>query len=311
MAPPARRPGEALVRIHRVGICGSDWHAWEGHQPNYTYPRVIGHELSCEVLEAPANDRGIRVGDFCAVEPHLTCGVCPPCRLGRPNCCDSMQVLGVHVDGGMGGLMAVPVERLYKSDQLSLDELSLVETLTIGAHAVARSGLVAGEEVLIVGAGPIGLSVLQFALSAGASARVVEKVEFRRLFARRFGVEVLDENDRSSAFVVFDATGDRDAIQTSFERVRTAGRLVLVGQFLGPVTFEHTPLIRRELTVIAARNSHHQFPRVIGMIERGEIDATPWITPCGTLAEVPEIFPVLAGHKEYIKAVFEVQDSDV
>jgi 2-desacetyl-2-hydroxyethyl bacteriochlorophyllide A dehydrogenase len=311
VAPVAPKPGEALVRIHRVAICGSDWHAYEGNQPNYSFPRVIGHELSCEVLEVPANSRGIRVGDRCAIEPHFSCGVCRPCRLNRPNCCEDMKVFGVHVDGGMQGLAAVPVERLYESDRLSYDALSLVEFLTIGAHAVARSGLVAGDEVLVVGAGPIGLSVLQFALAAGASARIIEKVAFRREFARRFGVEVLPEYDGRQAPIVFDATGDEEAIKASFGRVSPAGRLVLVGQFLGMIPFDHTLLMRRELTVLMSRNSHHQFPRVIGMMERGEIPVDPWITCRMPLAAVPDVFGELAGHKNYIKAVFEVQDSDV
>jgi len=313
VVPPvtSRQPHEALVRIHRIAICGSDWHAWEGHQPNYSYPRIIGHELSCEVLEAPPNDRGIRPGDRCAVEPHLTCGVCRPCRLGRPNCCEQMKVLGVHVDGGMQGLATVPVERLYKSDKLSYDQLALVEFLTIGAHAVARANLVAGEDVLVMGAGPIGLAVLQYALMSGATARIVEKVEFRRRFAGRFGVDVLAEFDGRTASVVFDATGDEESLKTSFEKVSPAGRLVLVGQFLGLIPFDHTLLMRREMTVMMSRNSHHQFPRVIGMIERGEIDVAPWITSRMPLADVPNVFGELATHKNYIKALFEVADSDV
>jgi threonine dehydrogenase-like Zn-dependent dehydrogenase len=171
--------------------------------------------------------------------------------------------------------------------------------------------LVAGEDALIVGAGPIGLSVLQFALTAGASARIIEKVEFRRRFAGRFGVDVLSEYDGRPASVVFDCTGDQDAITASFDRVGPAGRLVLVGQLLGFIPFDHTPFIRRELDVLASRNSHHQFPRVIGMIERGEINLDPWITCRTPLADVPKVFPELASHKNYIKAVFEVLDSDV
>jgi 2-desacetyl-2-hydroxyethyl bacteriochlorophyllide A dehydrogenase len=211
----------------------------------------------------------------------------------------------------MRGLMNVPVERLYKSERLSYDQLALVEFLTIGAHAVARSGLTAGEDALIVGAGPIGLSVLQFALTAGASARIIEKVEFRRQFASRFGVEVLSKYDGRPALVVFDCTGDEQAITDSFNLVSPAGRLILVGQFVGFIPFDHTPFIRRELDIRASRNSHHQFPRVIGMIERGEIDLDPWITCRMPLAEVPDVFAGLASHKNYIKAVFEVQDSDV
>jgi 2-desacetyl-2-hydroxyethyl bacteriochlorophyllide A dehydrogenase len=308
---PLRGPGEALVRIHRVAICGSDWHAYDGNQPNYSYPRIIGHELSCEVLEAPENNRGIRSGDRCAIEPHFSCGVCRPCRLNRPNCCENMQVFGVHIDGGMQGLVTVPVERLYKSDRLSYDQLALVEFLTIGAHAVSRSGLSAGDDALIVGGGPIGLAVLQFALSAGASVRIVEKVEYRREFAKRFGVEVLPQYDGRPTPFVFDATGDEEAIQASFGRASAAGTVVLVGQFLGMIPFDHTLLMRRELTVMMSRNSHHHFPRVIGMMERGEIDVNPWITSRTPLAEVPDAFDGLASHKNYIKVLFEVLDSDV
>jgi 2-desacetyl-2-hydroxyethyl bacteriochlorophyllide A dehydrogenase len=309
--PPLRGPNQALVRIHRVAICGSDWHAYDGNQPNYSYPRIIGHELSCEVLEAPENSRGIRPRDRCAIEPHFSCGACRPCRVGRPNCCENMQVFGVHIDGGMQGLAAVPVERLFKSERLSYDQLALAEFLTIGAHAVARSGLAAGDDALIVGGGPIGLAVLQFVLSAGASARVVEPVEFRREFAKRFGVEALPEYDGRPTPFVFDATGDSEAIQAGFARVSAAGTLVLVGQLLGMVPFDHTLLMRRELTVKMSRNSHHQFPRVLGMMERGEIDVNPWITFRTALADVPDVFGQLATHKNYIKAVFEVRDSDI
>ena len=313
VVPPvtARQPHEALVRIHRIAICGSDWHAYDGGQPNYSYPRIIGHELSCEVLEISENTRGIQSGDRCAIEPHLTCGVCRPCRLHRPNCCEQMKVLGVHVDGGMQGLAVIPAERLYKSDKLSYDQLSLVEFLTIGAHAVSRANILAGEDVLIMGGGPIGLSVLQFALTAGASARIVEKVEFRRRFAGRFGVDVLSEWDGRTASIVFDATGDEESLKSVFEKASPAGRIVLVGQFLGQIPFDHTLLMRRELNLMMSRNSHHQFPRVIGMIERGEIDLMPWITCRTPLADVPKVFGELATHKNYIKALFEVADSDV
>jgi 2-desacetyl-2-hydroxyethyl bacteriochlorophyllide A dehydrogenase len=304
-------PGEALVRIRRIAVCGSDWHAYDGNQPNYSYPRIIGHELSCEVVEAPGNARGIKPGDRCAIEPHFSCGTCRPCRLNRPNCCTDMKVFGVHVDGGMRALAAVPVERLFKSARLSFDQLALVEFLTIGAHAVVRSGLAAGDEVLVVGAGPIGLAVLQFALLTGASARIVEKVEYRREFAARFGVEVLPEYDGRPAPFVFDATGDKEAITASFERTGAAGTVVLVGQLLDTVPVDHTLLMRRELTLKMSRNSHDHFPRVIGMMERGELDIEPWITCRMPMTAVPDVFGDLATRKNYIKALFEVEDSDL
>jgi threonine dehydrogenase-like Zn-dependent dehydrogenase len=153
--------------------------------------------------------------------------------------------------------------------------------------------------------------VLQFVLLAGASARIVEKVEFRRQFASRFGVEVLPEYDGRTAPFVFDATGDEEAIRSSFERVSPAGTLVLVGQFLGMIPVDHTLLMRRELTVKMSRNSHHHFPRVIGMMERGEIDILPWITHHIPMADAPRRFGELAARKDYIKALFEVEDSDL
>src|SRR5262245_4188362 len=206
--PPEPRPGHALVRTHRIGVCGTDLHAFAGRQPFFTYPRVLGHELGVEVLAVPPGETRIRAGDRCAVEPYLSCGQCPPCRAGRTNCCESLQTLGVHTDGGMCGRITVPVEKLCKSDSLSFDQLALVETLGIGAHAVARSQLRAGETVLIIGAGPIGLAVLQFALVAGGRVRVLDTDGDRRAFAARFGVETLAEPDETLAEVVFDATGN-------------------------------------------------------------------------------------------------------
>ena len=174
---PINGPGEALVRMEKIGVCGSDFHAFAGRHPIYTYPRVLGHELSGVVVEAPDNDKGIRPGDRCAIEPYLSCGTCRACLIGRNNCCEKIRVLGIHVDGGMQEFLAVPVGLLYKSEILSLDQLALIETLGIGAHAIARSGLKPGEEALIIGAGPIGIAVAQFASVLGAAVYVIEKSE--------------------------------------------------------------------------------------------------------------------------------------
>ncbi|HLW79289.1 MAG TPA: alcohol dehydrogenase catalytic domain-containing protein [Terriglobia bacterium] len=193
--PPEPRPGEALVRVHRVGVCGTDWHAYRGEQPYFTYPRILGHELAVEVVAAPPDGGDLKPGERCAVEPYLSCGGCDACRAGKYNCCESLRVLGVHTDGGMRELLAVPADRLHKSGRLTLDQLALVETLGIGAHAVARSGLSAGEDALVVGAGPIGLSVVQFARAAGARVRVLDTSPTRREFATRFGVEALASPD--------------------------------------------------------------------------------------------------------------------
>ncbi len=227
---PRAGAGDALVRVHRVGICGSDVHAFRGTMPFVQCPRILGHELGVEVQTAPPNERGIRAGDRCAVEPYLACGTCHACGLDRPNCCESLRVLGIHMDGGMRPLFSVPVSCLHASRKLSVDQLALIETLGIGAHAVARSGLAEGERALVVGVGAIGLTTLQFAMAQGAAVTALEINDRRRAFvASRFGVEALAEPDGRDYDVVFDATGNVQAMEASFEHVAAGGRLVFVG----------------------------------------------------------------------------------
>ena len=309
--PPALGPGEALVRVHRIGVCGTDLHAFTGRQPYFTYPRILGHELGVEVVQVSPGDHGLKPGDRCAVEPYLNCGHCHACRVGKPNCCEELKVLGVHTDGGMRGLIALPAHLLYKSDRLTLDQLALVEMLGVGQHAVERSGLKAGEEVLVVGAGPIGLSVVQFALAAGGKVRVLDMAPERRRFAERFGVEVLEPGAERCAEVVFDATGSAGAMQNSFQLVAHGGRLVFVGLSPSMIAFDDALFHRRELTLLATRNSHQAFPKIMALIGTGRIDTTPWITNRLGLAEVPRAFDSLPGRAGLIKAMIEVEDTDL
>ncbi|MBI4586134.1 MAG: alcohol dehydrogenase catalytic domain-containing protein [Planctomycetes bacterium] len=146
--PEGPPPGWALVRVRRVGVCGTDLHAFRGRQPFFSYPRILGHELGVEVVQVNAPAAGVKPGDRCAVEPYLNCGACQPCRLGRTNCCEKLQVLGVHTDGGMRELIAVPASKLHRSAALGLDELALVEPLGVGAHAVDRAGVERGGFIL-------------------------------------------------------------------------------------------------------------------------------------------------------------------
>ena len=306
VAVPVADEQSALVRVHRIGVCGTDLHAFAGRQPFFEYPRVLGHELGVEVLEVADNDRGIQVGDRCAIEPYDYCGSCHACGLGKTNCCDKLQVFGVHTDGGMQPIFSVPIHLLHKSTQLSLEQLALVETLGIGAHAVRRSQLTEGETALVVGAGPIGLSVIQFALATGAHVRVLEMNPRRREFVSQFNVETLAQPDDQLTEVVFDATGNKRAMEASFQYVHPGGRLVFVGLVLDSVTFEDPHLHRREITLLASRNSAGLFPRIIGMIEEGVIDTGPWITDRLSLGSVPQRFAGLPARPELAKAMIEV-----
>jgi len=269
---------------------------------------VLGHEIACEVIESPQNDRGIAPGDRCAIEPYISCGRCRACRLNRANCCERLQVLGVHVDGAMQTFLAVPIELLHKSSVLSMDQLALVETLGIGAHAVSRSGVASGEDVLVIGAGPIGLSVWQFAQAAGAAVRIIDKSESRRAFAEQFGAPVLSAPDGRLADVVFDATGSAASMAASLHQVAPAGRLTFVGICKDPVSLEDPLFHAREVTLYATRNSSHQFPRIIRMIEEGAVDTRPWITDRVRLSEVPRVFAELRQRPHTIKAMIEVDE---
>jgi 2-desacetyl-2-hydroxyethyl bacteriochlorophyllide A dehydrogenase len=282
--------GEALVRVRAIGVCGTDLHAFRGDQPFFSYPRVIGHELGVEVV-ATASDR-VRVGDRCAVEPYLHCRTCRPCRAGRTNCCARLSVLGVHQDGGMTEYMTLPARALHPSSTLSFEQLALVEMLSIGAHAVTRAGVGPGDRVLVVGAGPIGLSVIQFARLTGAQVAVLEADAGRRAFTEGTtdlaGVVEPGEGDEAALRacfggdlpdVVFDATGNRHAMARSFGLVESGGRLVLVGLFVGDLSFFDPEFHRREMTLLASRNATaDDFRRVMTALEAGQVAADEWIT---------------------------------
>ena len=319
--PPGKMPpGEALVRVRRVGVCGTDMHAFRGRQPFFTYPRILGHELGVEVLEVGENPHGIRSGDRCAVEPYLNCGRCIACRAGKTNCCESLQVLGVHVDGGMRELITVPVDKLHRSESLSLDQLALVETLGIGAHAVERAALKEGESVLVIGAGPIGLAVTQFALIAGARVTLSDVNEERLRFAENaYGIrtialrdadtleEIRGVNGGELPTAVFDATGNAESMQSSFRYAAHGGRIVFVGLVLSDITFYDPDFHRKELTLLATRNSTAEtFRQIIALMEAGRIDSAPWITHRAPVEAAAERFPTwLEPDSGVIKAMIE------
>jgi len=283
---------EALVRIRRIGICGTDYHAFRGKQPFFSYPRILGHELGVEVIEAGPNDAGIRAGDRCSLEPYFNCGRCIACRNGKPNCCVNIKVFGVHIDGGMCEYATVPANKLHSSTTLTLDQLALVETLGIGAHAVSRAKVNRDEYALVIGAGPIGSSVVAFTKAAGAKT-IVTDTDSRRLefCQRQFQPEHTlraDENLIANLLTitngdlptaVFDATGDANSMMRAFDLVAHGGRLTFVGLVQGQLTFDDPNFHRREMTLLASRNSTPaEFKHIISLMESGNIHTTPWIT---------------------------------
>ncbi len=323
VAPPTNpSPGEALIRVHRIGVCGTDLHAFTGKQPFFEYPRVLGHELGVEVVEIGANDRGIVVGDLCAVEPYMHCGKCIACRREKPNCCCQMRVLGIQTDGAMSPYFVVPVAKLHKSSGLSTDQLALVEMLSIGAHAIERAEPAVGENVLVIGAGPIGLGVMQFAKAAGANVLAMDLSDERLQFctdhlgiAQCVNPKAGDVTEQLRTClggdlptVVLDATGNPQSMNGTFDLVDHGGKIVFVGLFQGDVTVNDPNFHRRELTLLATRNAlPSTFGHVLRQMESGAIDTGPWITHRLGLGDVVVQFAGLQGKPGLVKAMIEVQ----
>jgi len=318
--PQILRPEEALLRIRKVGVCGTDQHAYRGRQPFFSYPRVLGHELGAEVLEIGRNDRGIRVGDRCAIEPYLNCGHCIACRRGKTNCCSQLQVLGVHIDGGLQERLVVPTCKLHKSEKLSYEELALAEPLGIGAHAVRRAQLQPDDTVAIVGLGPIGLSVLQFGSRYTSRIVGVDLAERRLSFAKHTRPDMIAVNGSARMLeqlrdsmngdlptVVFDCTGSPKSMMDAFRYVANGGKLILVGLVSGQISFDDPLLHGRELTVMGSRNSTAlDLQNVIRLLEAGEVNASSWVTHRAMASSVPDVFPQwMEPSVNIIKGVFE------
>lgn len=299
---PAPGPGEALVRIKRIGVCGTDLHIFTGNQPYLSYPRVMGHELAATIVE-PAQGSHFQAGDNVSIIPYISCGTCDACRKGRTNCCRNIGVLGVHRDGGMTEYLCLPEQFLIKADGLSLDQAAMVEFLAIGAHAVRRAGLKGGEKVLIAGAGPIGLAVAIFAKLEGSEVTMIDGRQDRLEFAREHlditslvqlgkgdSEQLSDITDGNFFDAVFDATGNPKAIERGFGFVAHAGTYVLVSIVASDITFNDPEFHKRETTLLGSRNATiSDFEYVMAAMRKGEVPDV-LITHTMTLAEVPERF---------------------
>jgi len=289
---PERGPGEALVRVKCVGICGSDLHAFQGNQPYFSYPRIMGHELSGEIVEIGENTRGLKAGDRCVVNPYLACGRCIACRRGKTNCCVGLEVFGVHVDGGMQEYVTLPLENLIPSDKLTFEQMALVENQCIGAHAVRRADLDEGEYALVIGAGSIGLGVIQFAKNKGARVIVLDLSARRLAFCRdTLGVEhTLDASKDPEEILravtsgdmptaVFDATGSPPSMKQALRYAAHGGQIILVGLVQAEIGYFHPDFHKREMTLKSTRNAiREDFENVIRGLEQGRVDVGPMIT---------------------------------
>lgn len=317
---PERKEGETLLRIRRVGICGTDLHAYEGTQPFFQYPRILGHELAGEIVAT--DEPGFTAGEFVTIIPYFYCSNCVACKAGKTNCCTQLKVCGVHVDGGMREYLLVPSYSLVKSRGLDLDELALVEPLAIGAHGIRRAQVMPGEWVAVIGAGPIGLGVMEFARIAGANVIAVDVQENRLQFCKErlqipFTINAAKENvsaqlaqltNGDMPTVVIDATGNLSAINESFRYLAHGGRYVLVGLQKGEIRFSHPEFHQREATLMSSRNATREdFDRVIDALLNGQVLPLNYITHRVLFEEVQEAFPGwLLPANQVIKAMVSI-----
>lgn len=318
---PERGPGNVLLRMRRAGICGTDYHIYAGKHPFLEYPRLIGHELAGEVVEAPEGS-ALTPGQVVTINPYLACGTCRACRRGKPNCCARISVLGVHADGGMCEWLSVPESAVIDATGLSLDQAAMVEFLAIGAHAVRRSGLAAGDGAVVIGAGPIGIAVALFARIAGAGRIVLADTRAPRLaYARDHlglgeGVVADDRLGETLAAMtgaemfdhVFDATGNIHAMRAGLNWVAHGGSYTLVGVCKDDLVFADPEFHKRETTMIASRNALSvDFDHVIASIRSGAIPTDAIHTHRLTLDEAPWRLPELIAEADSVlKAIVTI-----
>ena len=319
---PGLQKDHAIIKIKRIGICGTDLHAFEGTQPYFNYPRILGHELAGELIafdDAP----GFQMGDPVTFIPYFNCNKCIACRMGKPNCCTNIRVCGVHIDGGMVEYLSVPSSSLLHGEGLSFDELALVEPLAIGAHGVSRANINAGEFVLVIGAGPIGLATMEFARIANGKIIALDINEQRLQFCKEkllvaYTINALTGDVVEQLMkitggemptVVIDATGNLKSINNTFQYMAHGARLVLIGLQKENISFSHPEFHKREGTLMSSRNATRgDFEYVINCIKKGQVKPTTFITHRVNFDDITKEFENwLDPTKGVIKAMVEFQ----
>ena len=316
---PTRASDEVLIRVRRVGICGTDLHIYTGNQPYLEYPRVMGHELAGEVHEAPPAS-GLRQGDPVYVMPYLSCGRCGACRQGKTNCCLNLQVLGVHRDGALVEYLSVPAAFVHRVEGLTMDQAAMIEFLAIGAHAARRAEVQPGQRVLVVGTGPIGMAALIFARLRGGEVTALDtRAERVRFCLEQLGAHagvVIGPDDEAELSrltdgeffdVVFDATGNAKAMERGFRFIAHGGKYVFVSIVADRISFSDPEFHKREATLLGSRNATvEDFQAVIDAMRAGRIPDTALNTHRLPLAELPERFKSLLDPAQgVVKAIVE------
>lgn len=307
---PTAGEGEALLKILYGGICGADVASYTGNQPFTTYPRIPGHEFSAEIVSIPENDRGLKAGDIVTANPYFNCGECYSCRRGYVNCCTDNKTMGVQRDGSFCEYVSMPVERIYDGKGLTAEQLALVEPFTISYHAVNRAPVKAGQRVLVVGAGPIGLFALIAAKEKGAEVYVADILDGRLEKAKMFGAKgvinsknedivkrTMEITDGDGFDCCIEACGQSVTFLNCIDCAAFAGNIILIGNGKKETTFLHSILLKKELNVFGSRNSFpSDFRAVIDIIASGRVDVLKMVSDVYPMQRADEAFKALANN---------------
>jgi threonine dehydrogenase-like Zn-dependent dehydrogenase len=301
---PVLNSNEVLLEVHYIGLCGSDLNAYRGLMPLVTLPRIPGHEISGIIIgkgnQVPAS---FKIGDKATVSPYTHCGVCPACRAGRINTCEFNQTLGVQRDGALTKRIRIPYDKVFTNDILSLQELVLVEPLSVGYHGSNRGEVSETDTVLLIGCGTIGIGALCAAVRKGATVIALDIDDNKLENAKKFGATYLINSKKEDALsrimeltrnegvsVVIEAAGNPVTFVLALEAVSFAGRVISIGYSKEEVHFNSQLIVRKELTVYGSRNALRVFPSVIQMFERKEKPYLSLISKIFTFEQSPEAF---------------------
>jgi 2-desacetyl-2-hydroxyethyl bacteriochlorophyllide A dehydrogenase len=320
---PILKKGELLVKIKNIGICGTDIHAFHGNQPYFSYPRVLGHELSGIIVDAKIDNNSI-LGKPVSVLPYLSCGKCNSCVRGKTNCCSQLKVMGVHVDGGFGEYVSVPVDNIMIGrEETDLEHLSMVEPLSISYHGIMRADILENDWVIIFGAGPIGIGALMFAKSKTDKIILIDINQNRITYCKSIlGIEhSFNGNDETLfeqikevtnghfADIVIDATGNKKSIQQQLTFLGHGGKWILIGLQREDLHINHPEFHKRETTLMSSRNAtKHDFEQVMKKIDKKEIDPALLITHTLDFKEVVNSFSTFIGDQTLIKGIIKVDE---
>lgn len=323
VAEPEVKTGEALLRVRRVGLCGSDLNSYRGRNPLVSYPRVPGHEIAATIVELSEPHSDLRAGMDVTLSPYSHCGACSACRNGRFNACQRNQTLGVQRDGALAEYISAPVERLYAAN-LGLRELCLVEPLTVGAHAVARAGVTERDTVAIFGCGGVGLGAVAAAAFRGANIVAIDVDEAKLALAREAGaVHTIHSRQQALAptlaeitagrgpEVVIEAVGMPETFRAAVELVAYTGRVVYIGYAKEPVTYETKLFVQKELDIRGTRNAlPEDFRQVIAMLEQHRFPVESAIDRVVTLEEAPDTLRAWSDHPSRFRKIMVSLDTD-